>query len=180
MHMAPAPSYPQTHTTPSGSTGSFHRSNPAAPINTSRPELMSPNDSNTRTVRAEPETQHSTAASDDGSIHEEEYTTALPAFSAAQAPKELKEKDRRERGLRGVLPFQRKKKDKERDKDRDNHKDKDKEREKGKHKDKDGHRDKERGILDLVERERRADFSMGSMRGRPDKEKRREDRDDEF
>ena len=113
-------------------------------------------------------------------FEEPRSTTALPAFSAAQAPKELEEKDRRERGLRGVLPFQRKKKDKERDKDRDNHKDKDKEREKGKHKDKDGHRDKERGILDLVERERRADFSMGSMRGRPDKEKRREDRDDEF
>lgn len=52
--------------------------------------------------------------SESGSIHEEEYTTALPAFSS----KEVKDKDKRDRGFRGVLPFQRKRKDKEKDKDK--------------------------------------------------------------
>jgi|TARA_R110002003_G_scaffold1391_1_gene22993 hypothetical protein len=55
--------------------------------------------------------------SDDGSVVEEEYTTALPAWSSKE--KEGKDKDRRERGLRGVLPFPRKRKDKEKGKDRD-------------------------------------------------------------
>lgn len=102
-------------------------------------------------------------------MHEEEYTTALPAFST-QVPEKLKEKERKERGLRGVLPFQRKKKDKDRDKEKD--------RDKSKHKDKD--KDKERGMLDLLEKERRSDYSMGSMRGRPDKDKKKEDKDEEF
>lgn len=135
---------------------------------------MSP-DSNSRTIRPEPD------VSEDGSIHEEEYTTALPAFSS-QAPKELKEKERRERGLRGVLPFQRKKKDKDRERDKEKEKEEKKEKH-SKHKDKDSKdkdKDKERGILDLVERERKGEFSMGSMRGRPDKEKKRDDRDEEF
>ena len=102
-------------------------------------------------------------------MHEEEYTTALPAFST-QVPEKQKEKERKERGLRGVLPFQRKKKDKDRDKEKD--------RDKSKHKDKD--KEKEKGMLDLLERERRGDYSMASMRGRPDKDKRKEDRDEEF
>lgn len=129
---------------------------------------MSP-DSQTRTVRHHPEESHSIETSENGSMHEEEYTTALPAFST-QVPEKLKEKERKERGLRGVLPFQRKKKDKDKDKDKD--------RDKSKYKDKD--KDKEKGMLDLLEKERRGDYSIGSMRSRPDKDKRKEDRDDEF
>jgi hypothetical protein len=48
---------------------------------------------------------------------EEEYTTALPAFSK---DKEGKEKNR---GFRGVLPFQRKRKDKEKGKEKDRERD---------------------------------------------------------
>ena len=128
---------------------------------------MSP-DSQARTVRPEPE-NHGKETSENGSMHEEEYTTALPAFSS-QAPKELKEKERKERGLRGVLPFQRKKKDKDREKEKD--------REKSKHKEKE--KEKEKGILDLVEKERRGEHSTGSMRSRLEKDKRKDEREEEF
>lgn len=127
-------------------------------------------DSQARTVRLNTG-NHNTETSDTASVHEEEYTTALPVFSS-QAPKELKDKEKRERGLRGVLPFQRKKKDKDREKEKD--------RDKSKHKEKDKEREKEKGMLDLLEKERRGEHSVGSMRSRPDKEKRKDDRDEEF
>ena len=53
--------------------------------------------------------------SENDSMEEEEYTTALPAFTA----KEGKEKDRKDHGFRVILPFQRKRKDKDKDKDKD-------------------------------------------------------------
>lgn len=62
--------------------------------------------------------------SEAGSVHEEEYTTALPAFSS----KEGKDKERKDRGFRGVLPFQRKRKDKDKDKDKEKDKGKDRDR----------------------------------------------------
>jgi hypothetical protein len=106
-------------------------------------------------------------------MQEEEYTTALPTFSANPA----KEKERKERGLRGVLPFQRKKKDKDRDKD------KEKERDREKAKDKESRKDKDR-MAEQHDKESRgrsamgdapATSVMGSLRGRPERE-----RDEEF
>lgn len=126
--------------------------------------------------------------SENGSVHEEEYTTALPSFPTA-APEKIKDKERKERGLRGVLPFQRKKKDKDRsdkdhhsskddkkdrDKDRDKDREKEKEREKEDRKSKHRARD-ERGILDLVEKERRGEYGMGSLRRKEGR-----DKDEEF
>jgi hypothetical protein len=102
-------------------------------------------------------------------MQEEEYTTALPTFSANLT----KEKERKERGLRGVLPFQRKKKDKDREKDKDRDKAKEKE----------SRKDKEKAA-ELFERDSRGRSAMsdapgtsvmGSLRGRPDRE-----RDDDF
>ena len=104
-------------------------------------------------------------------MHEEEYTTALPAFSL-QSTKDPKERERKERGLRGVLPFQRKKRDKDRDRD--------KEKDRDKYKSKEKEKEKEKGMLDLLEKERRGEYNMGSMRGRPEKDKKREERDEEF
>jgi hypothetical protein len=46
---------------------------------------------------------------------DEEYTTALPAFSKDKDVKEKKDRP----GFRGVLPFQRKRKDKDKGKDRE-------------------------------------------------------------
>jgi hypothetical protein len=166
LHMASAPSYPQTHANASTSTTSFTRSNPAAPINTSRPEILSP-DSLSRTLRGV--SGYSKEGSESGSMQEEEYTTALPTFSANPT----KEKERKERGLRGVLPFQRKKKDKDREKDKDRDKAKEKE----------SRKDKEKAA-ELFERDSRGRSAMsdapgtsvmGSLRGKPDRE-----RDDDF
>jgi hypothetical protein len=55
--------------------------------------------------------------SENGSVVEEEYTTALPAWSSKE--KQGKDKERKERGLGGVLRFPRKRKDKEKDKAKD-------------------------------------------------------------
>lgn len=54
--------------------------------------------------------------SENGSVLEEEYTTALPAFSKEKEPKD---RERKDRGITGVLRFPRKRKDKEKGKDRD-------------------------------------------------------------
>jgi hypothetical protein len=64
--------------------------------------------------------------SDRGSIQEEEGATALPAFY-----KDASAKERKERGFRGVLPFQRKRKDKEKDKGKEKNKDRDRSTDRG-------------------------------------------------
>jgi hypothetical protein len=124
-------------------------------------------DSLSRTLRGV--SGYSKEGSESGSMQEEEYTTALPTFSANPT----KEKERKERGLRGVLPFQRKKKDKDREKDKDRDKTKEKELRKDKEK-----------AAELFERDSRGRSAMsdapgtsvmGSLRGRPDRE-----RDDDF
>jgi hypothetical protein len=119
--------------------------------------------------------------SESGSIAEEEYTTALPAFS------EKATKEKKERGFRGVLPFQRKgkrrdkDKDKEKDKDKDKEKDKENRKDKGKDKDRDRDRSNERGTSALG-REGYVDF--GSVRGKGrdahGRGEEREHRDEEF
>jgi hypothetical protein len=101
--------------------------------------------------------------SENGSIAEEEYTTALPAFS------EKATKEKKERGFRGVLPFQRKGKRKDKDKDKEDKKDKkeDKENRKDKGKDKDRDRERERSTecgASALGREGYVDF--GSVRGK--------------
>lgn len=107
LHMAPAPAYPQALSQSTTSAPAFNYSNPNVHIN------MSPSMSSNSLGRPPPSAgAHSLEGSENGSVHEEEYTTALPAFSQ----KEAKDKDRRDRGFRGVLPFQRKRKDKEKEK----------------------------------------------------------------
>lgn len=59
--------------------------------------------------------------SDGGSMQEEEYTTALPAFS-----KDASNKERKERSFR--IPFQRRRKDKEKEKGKDRERDRSAER----------------------------------------------------
>jgi len=112
--------------------------------------------------------------SDSGSIAEEEYTTALPAFS------EKATKEKKERGFRGVLPFQRKGKRKDKDKEKEDKKDKERDKEnrkdKGKDKDRDRDRSAERGTSALGGHQSYND--MGSMRGKHTT--RGEDRDEEF
>ncbi|KAF2475514.1 uncharacterized protein BDR25DRAFT_103280 [Lindgomyces ingoldianus] len=60
----------------------------------------------------------------------EEYTTALPRFD--------KEKEKKEKGLRGVLPFKSRRRDKDKDKDKDSER-------KGKERDRDADRNTDRG-----------------------------------
>lgn len=110
--------------------------------------------------------------SDDGSGAEEEYTTALPAWSSKE--KASKDKDRKDRGLRGVLPFQRKRKDKEKEKEKDRDKDKGKDRDRST--DRNG-RDRSGSAL--------GDYStLGSLRGKTSRNERdrhaKDDRDEEF
>lgn len=122
LHMAPPPSYPQTRTHPSASAGSFTYANPNTQINMSALASSGAFSQPPRSAGAK-----SLEGSDAGSVLEEEYTTALPAFSKDKEGKEKKG------GFRGVLPFQRKRKDK--DKDKDKEKDKDKGREKDRDRD---------------------------------------------
>ena len=114
--------------------------------------------------------------SDDGSVGEEEYTTALPAWSSKE--KASKDKDRKERGLRGVLPFQRKRKDKDKEKERERDKDKDKDKDKGKDRDRSTDRNgRDRSGSAL------GDYStFGSLRGKTSRNDRhaKDDRDEEF
>ncbi|KAF2683109.1 hypothetical protein K458DRAFT_305605 [Lentithecium fluviatile CBS 122367] len=118
LHMAPPPSYPQTHTHPSASTGSFTYVNPNTHINISS---MSSSGAFSRPPRSAGAQSYD--ESDRGSIQEDDGATALPAFY-----KDASSKDRKERGFRGVLPFQRKRKDKEKEKGKDKDKDKNRER----------------------------------------------------
>lgn len=113
LHMAPAPAYPQTLSQPLASQGSFNYSNPNVHISMSNSNNRSSNN-----VGQPPRSagRISIEGSEDGSVAEEEYPTALPAWSSKE--KAVKEKDGKERGLRGVLPFPRKRKDKEKDKDK--------------------------------------------------------------
>ncbi|KAJ5064978.1 hypothetical protein J3E72DRAFT_235070 [Bipolaris maydis] len=146
LHMAPAPSYPQALTTTttttistSTSTQSFNYSNPNSHINANSliSSNMHMNTVSTNSLAGRPPRSaggQSVEGSDSGSIVEEEYTTALPVFS------EKSTKEKKERGFRGVLPFQRKSKRKDKDKD----KEKEKENRKDKGKDKDRDRDKDR------------------------------------
>jgi hypothetical protein len=104
---------------------------------------------------------HSVEGSEVGSVLDEEYTTALPRFDNT-----IKEK--KDRGLRGVLPFPRKKKDKDKDKEKDKDKDKDK------HKEKEEKKGKERDHNFMRSQERitdRGGSSLGdynlSLRNRP-------------
>jgi len=121
--------------------------------------------------------------SDSGSIAEEEYTTALPAFSE----KAIKEK--KERGFRGVLPFQRKSKRKDKDKEKEKEKESRKEKERDKERDKENRKDKgkdkdrddgsgERGGSAL---EARTDMGgMMSLRGKGVARTDERERDEEF
>ncbi|OAL02127.1 hypothetical protein IQ06DRAFT_376314 [Phaeosphaeriaceae sp. SRC1lsM3a] len=159
LHMAPAPSYPQTLSHPSASQQSFNYSNPNVHINMSQPTNRSSNNIG----RPPPSAGGmSLEGSDNGSIAEEEYTTALPAWSS----KEKEGKDRKERGLRGVLPFPRKRKDKDKDKGKDRERDRSTDR---------NNRDRSGSAL--------GDYStLGSLRGKSSHKDRngREDRDEEF
>ncbi|KAJ4299192.1 GTPase activating factor [Kalmusia sp. IMI 367209] len=121
LHMAPPPSYPQTRTHPSASAGSFTYANPNTQINTS---ALAGSGAFSRPPRSAG--GHSLEGSDAGSIIEEEYTTALPAFS-----KDTIGKEKKDRSFRGVLPFQRKRKDKEKVKDKDRDRDRSADRNEG-------------------------------------------------
>jgi hypothetical protein len=110
LHMAPPPSYPQTRTHASAAA-SFGYANPNAQIN---PSALASSGAFSHPPRSAGG-GHSVENSDAGSMLEEEYTTALPAFSKDKDVKEKKDRS----GFRGVLPFQRKRKDKEKGKDRD-------------------------------------------------------------
>lgn len=166
LHMAPAPSYPQTLSQPSALQGSFNYSNPNVHINMSNQSNQSSN-----TIGRPPRSAGglSVEGSDNGSVLEEEYTTALPAFSSKD--KEGKEKDRKERRLRGVLPFPRKRKDKDKEKEKDKSKTRDRST------DRNG-RDRSGSAL--------GEYSnLGSLRGKPSRNDRndrngREERDEEF
>jgi hypothetical protein len=187
LHMAPAPSYPQTlsHPSashPSASHPSFNYSNPNVHINIANAALRSTN-SLSRPPRSAGGL--SLEGSETGSIAEEEYTTALPAWSSKDKDKQPpgsskekenenekdrnKDKDRKDRGLRGVLPFPRKRHTKDKDKDREKEE---------KKKDK---RDKS------AERNGRSGSGLGdyggSFRGKSGREKDRDrdrERDEEF
>lgn len=110
LHMAPPPSYPQTRTNPSALAGSFAYANPNSQINTSALASSGAFSGPPRSADGQ-----SVENSDAGSVVEEEYTTALPAFSKDKDTKEKKDRS----GFRGVLPFQRKRKDKEKGKEKD-------------------------------------------------------------
>lgn len=110
MHMAPAPSYPPTL---SQSSISYAHETP-------------------RSATCPPQSagEHSLEGSETGSIQEEEYPTALPAFSKEKEKENGgKEKDKKDRGLRGVLPFAKRRKDKDREKDKDKEDRKEREKE---------------------------------------------------
>ena len=117
LHMAAAPSYPPTLSQPpasaSASAASFNYSNPNVHINMSNPAFASPNSHGAARPRST--AGQSLEGSENDSVDEEEYTTALPTFTA----KEGKEKDRKDHGFRVILPFQRKRKDKDKDKGKD-------------------------------------------------------------
>ncbi|KAL5394232.1 hypothetical protein PMIN02_005161 [Paraphaeosphaeria minitans] len=110
LHIAPPPSYPQTRTNPPASAGSFGYANSNAQINSSSLASSGVFSHPPRSAGG-----HSVENSDAGSMLEEEYTTALPAFSKDKDTKEKKDRS----GFRGVLPFQRKRKDKEKGKDKE-------------------------------------------------------------
>ncbi|KAG9386770.1 ras GTPase-activating protein gap-2 [Pyrenophora tritici-repentis] len=189
IHMAPAPSYPQalsstltTTISTSTSTQSFNYSNPNSHINTQGISAVSTNSLVGRPPRSAG--GQSMEGSDSGSIVEEEYTTALPAFSE----KAIKEK--KERGFRGVLPFQRKSKRKDKDKDKEKEKESRKEKEREKERDKENRKDKgkdkdrddgngERGGSAL---ESRTDMGVGmmSLRGKGVARTDERERDEEF
>ncbi|KAH3910004.1 hypothetical protein HBI56_128760 [Parastagonospora nodorum] len=180
LHMAPAPSYPQTLSHPA-SQSSFNYSNPNVHINMSNQANRSSN-----TIGPPPRTAGgvSVEGSEDGSVLEEEYTTALPAWSEKE--KSGKDKEKKERGLRGVLPFPRKRKDKDRDKDKDKDKEKDEKKSKDKDKDKGKDRDSDRST-DRNGRDRSGSAlgeysALGSIRGKVSHRDRhgKEDRDEEF
>ncbi len=112
LHMAATPSYPPTLSQPPAGKNTFNYSNPNVHINMSNAAAYaSPNSFRGRRGSA---SAPSIEGSETESMEEEEYTTALPAFSS----KEGKEKDRKDHGFRGILPFQRKRKDKGKDRDR--------------------------------------------------------------
>lgn len=172
--MAPAPSYPQTLTQPSASSNLFNYSNPNVHINAQS------DSQNSRSFNVRPRSAggQSIDESENGSL-EEEYTTALPAFSS----KEGKDKEKKERGFRGVLPFQRKKRDKDDEKEKkrekkekktNREKDEEKEEKRDKHasqktRDKDKNKSSQRSHSRSPERESRhsdlggyADFALRS------------------
>jgi hypothetical protein len=121
----------------------------------------------------------SVEGSEDGSVLEEEYTTALPAYSSKD--KERKEKERKERGFRGVLPFPRKRKDKDKDKDKDKEKEKDKDKDKGKHRDRSSERHgRERSGSALGEYSHLGSFRGKSSRNDRNDRNGKEERDEEF
>lgn len=113
LHMAPPPSYPPTRTHPSASAAFYA---PENHINTSALASSGAFSHPPRSAGG-----YSVEGSDAGSLLEEEYTTALPAFSKDTIGKEKKDRG----GFRGVLPFQRKRKDKEKEKDKSKDKDRD-------------------------------------------------------
>ncbi|KAF1972775.1 hypothetical protein BU23DRAFT_158370 [Bimuria novae-zelandiae CBS 107.79] len=115
LHMAPPPSYPLTRAQPSAPAGSFTYANPNNQIN---PSALASSGAFSHPPRSAG--GQSVEGSDAGSILEEEYTTALPAFSKDKEGKEKKG------GFRGVLPFQRKRKDKEKGKEKERDRDRDK------------------------------------------------------
>jgi len=124
LHIAPPPSYPQTHTHPSASTGSFTYVNPNTQINVSSMSSLSRSGVFSRPPRSAG--GQSVDDSDRGSLQEDEGATALPAFY-----KDASTKERKERGFRGVLPFQRKRKDKDKDKGKDREKNRDRSTDRG-------------------------------------------------
>jgi len=119
LHMAPPPSYPQTRAHPSVSAGSFTYTTPNSQINSSALANSGAFSHPPRSAGG-----HSVEGSDAGSILDEEYTTALPAFSKDTVTKER-------RVFRGVLPFQRKRKDKEKTKEKEKERDRSADRHEG-------------------------------------------------
>jgi hypothetical protein len=176
LHMAPAPSYPQTLSQPSVGQGSFNYSNPNVHINMSNQSNQS-----SHTLGRPPGSAGGMSAegSEDGSVLEEEYTTALPAFSSKD--KERKEKERKERGFRGVLPFPRKRKDKDKDKDKDKEEKKEKDKDKGKNRDRSSERHgRERSGSALGEYSHLGSFRGKSSRNDRNDRNGKEERDEEF
>jgi hypothetical protein len=135
LHMAPPPSYPQTHTHPTASTSSFHIVNPSMHAT---PSAMAMSGAFAHPPRSAGGQSYEYEGSDRGSIQDEDNTTALPAFNKDSL---TTTKDRKERGFRGVLPFPRKRKDKDKEKEKEREKEEKKEK---KNKDKDKQKDKEK------------------------------------
>ncbi|KAF2133843.1 hypothetical protein P153DRAFT_392486 [Dothidotthia symphoricarpi CBS 119687] len=178
MHMAPAPSYPHTLAQPStfythdNSRSMTYPPHHTANTNTNA-RTHSLNNSEAGSLHDEEagEGEETSAdAEEDEEEEEEECPTALPAFSKSKEKERDKEngakdKEKKERGLRGVLPFAKRRKERDREKDRD--REERKERERGEKREKEGRKERlrDRGKDREREKDREKDLRGNSAMG---------------